>query len=119
METVTAEQALPGRAPEGGQPPARPPRAGARDAALGLIDRTGSGLEHFIFTGLDAAVAAEIGPLPSGRGVLGALIHDPRPLRLRDVAEHPDAIGFPPGHPPLRGFLGVPLLLPGAASGHP
>ena len=91
---------------------------GARYAALGVIDRSGSGLERFVTTGIDAETYAAIGDLPRGRGVLGALIHDASPLRLRDLGEDPRSVGFPPNHPPMRSFLGVPILLRGVAYGN-
>ncbi len=81
---------------------------GARYGALGVIDRLGTGLEQFITVGVDAETQAAIGDLPRGRGVLGVLIHDRKPLRLRDLAHDPRSVGFPPGHPPMESFLGVP-----------
>lgn len=83
---------------------------GARFGALGVIgaDRT---LEDFITVGISAEEAQKIGALPSGRGLLGLLIVDPKPLRLADIAYHPDSFGFPDGHPPMRSFLGVPIRL--------
>ena len=91
---------------------------GARYAALGVIDRSGSGLERFVTTGIDDETYAAIGDLPRGRGILGALIHDARPLRLHDLGEDPRSVGFPPNHPPMRSFLGVPILLRGVAYGN-
>jgi signal transduction histidine kinase len=91
---------------------------GARYAALGVIDRTGSQLERFVTTGIDAETHAQIGDLPRGRGILGVLIRDTTPLRLRDLSEDPRSVGFPPGHPPMRSFLGVPVLLRGVAYGN-
>jgi signal transduction histidine kinase len=91
---------------------------GARYAALGVIDRSGSGLERFITTGIDADTQAAIGELPRGRGILGVLIREARPLRLHDLTEDPRAVGFPPNHPPMRAFLGVPILLRGVAYGN-
>jgi GAF domain-containing protein len=84
----------------------------ARYAALGVIDRTGSQLERFVTHGIDPETHAAIGELPRGRGILGALITDAAPLRLRDLTADPRAVGFPPNHPPMRSFLGVPILLP-------
>ncbi len=81
---------------------------GARYGALGIIG-TDQGLSHFITVGIDEEGVRSIGDLPSGHGVLGQLIRDPRPLRLHDLGEHPMAAGFPPGHPPMRTFLGVPV----------
>ena len=91
---------------------------GARYAALGVIDRTGQGLERFLTTGVDADTRAAIGELPRGRGILGVLIRDARPLRLHDIADDPRSVGFPPNHPPMRTFLGVPILLRGVAYGN-
>src|SRR5207247_10895964 len=91
---------------------------GARYAALGVIDRTGTALERFVTHGIDPDVHAAIGDLPRGRGILGALIRDARTLRLHDLNEDPRAVGFPPNHPPMRSFLGVPILLRGVAYGN-
>ena len=91
---------------------------GARYAALGVIDQSGTGLERFLHTGIDAETAAKIGDLPRGRGILGALITDARPLRLESIADDPRSVGFPPHHPAMRGFLGVPILLRGRAFGN-
>jgi signal transduction histidine kinase len=80
----------------------------ARYGALGVIgdDRV---LSHFITVGIDGELANRIGPLPTGHGVLGLLISDPRPLRLHDLRRHPEAYGFPKHHPPMQSFLGVPV----------
>lgn len=91
---------------------------GARYAALGVLDRDHVELERFIHRGIDAETAREIGDLPRGRGVLGELIRDPTTLRLPDVNEHPHAYGFPPGHPPMRSFLGVPITVRGSVFGN-
>jgi signal transduction histidine kinase len=80
----------------------------ARYGALGVIDDVRL-LSQFLTVGIDEATAAEIGPLPRGRGILGLLIDDPRPLRLDDLNEHPAAFGFPDHHPPMKSFLGVPI----------
>ena len=90
----------------------------ARYAALGILDAAGEGLERFVVSGIDAQGQAEIGDLPRGRGVLGVLITDPRPLRLRDVGEHEHSYGFPPGHPPMASFLGVPVRVRGEVFGN-
>ena len=82
---------------------------GARYAALGVLNESHSGLEQFITVGLSAAEEAGIGHVPRGYGVLGVLIEEPVPLRLSDVANHPSRYGFPPGHPQMTTFLGVPL----------
>jgi len=91
---------------------------GARYAALGVLDETRQELERFLTVGIDAATHRAIGDLPRGRGVLGVLIHDPRPLRLSDVGDHPHSYGFPMGHPPMRSFLGVPIVVRGEAWGN-
>ena len=91
---------------------------GARYAALGVIDQTGSNLERFITHGLDESERAAIGDPPHGRGILGALITDASPLRLHAIADDPRSVGFPPNHPPMGTFLGVPVLLRGTAYGN-
>jgi two-component system, NarL family, sensor histidine kinase DevS len=91
---------------------------GARYAALGVIDRAGTGLERFVTHGIDEATYTAIGELPRGRGILGVLIRDARPLRLHDISEDPRAVGFPPNHPAMHSFLGVPILLRGVAYGN-
>ncbi len=91
---------------------------GARYAALGVIDETGTELERFVTTGIGPELHAEIGELPRGRGILGVLIKDAKALRLESIAGDPRSVGFPPNHPPMRGFLGVPILLRGRAYGN-
>jgi signal transduction histidine kinase len=91
---------------------------GARYAALGILDRSRSELERFITAGLDEVTREQIGALPRGRGVLGELIADPRPLRLADVGAHPHSYGFPPTHPPMKTFLGVPVVVAGDVFGN-
>ena len=91
---------------------------GARYAALGVIDRSGQTLERFLTHGIDAETHAAIGDLPRGRGILGVLIRDARPLLLRDIADDPRSVGFPRNHPPMKTFLGVPILLRGVAYGN-
>jgi signal transduction histidine kinase len=91
---------------------------GARYAALGVIDPTGTALERFVTTGLDDETVAEIGDEPRGRGILGVLIRDATPLRLLDLREDPRSVGFPPGHPEMRSFLGVPVAVRGVAYGN-
>ncbi len=91
---------------------------GARYAALGVIDASGSQLEQFVTHGVDADTRAAIGSLPRGRGILGVLIGEAKSLRLHNLAEDPRSVGFPPGHPPMRSFLGVPILLRGVAYGN-
>ena len=91
---------------------------GAPYAALGVIDRSGRRLERFVTTGIPLEEHARIGELPRGRGILGVLIDDARPLRLDDIGSDPRAVGFPPNHPPMKSFLGVPVLLRGVAYGN-
>ena len=91
---------------------------GARYAALGVLDDTRRELERFLTIGIDAATHGAIGDLPRGRGVLGVLIHDPQPLRLTDVGQHPQSYGFPMNHPEMRTFLGVPIVVRGQAWGN-
>lgn len=91
---------------------------GARYAALGVIDHAGQGLERFLTTGIDAETYAAIGDLPRGRGILGVLIREARPLRLHDIADDSRSVGFPREHPPMTTFLGVPIVLRGVAYGN-
>jgi signal transduction histidine kinase len=81
----------------------------ARYGALGVLDDTGATLDQFVTVGMSAEARAAIGPPPKGLGVLGLLIADARPVRLADIREHPASAGFPPHHPPMRSFLGVPI----------
>jgi signal transduction histidine kinase len=90
----------------------------ARYAALGVIDPDGTGLDQFVTTGVDEYARAAIGHLPRGRGILGVLINDARTLRLHNLGEDPRSVGFPPNHPPMRTFLGTPILLHGVAYGN-
>jgi len=83
---------------------------GARYAALGVIGPDGD-LVEFVHVGVPADVVEEIGPLPQGKGLLGVLIEDPRPIRLDRIGDDPRSSGFPPGHPPMAGFLGVPIRI--------
>jgi signal transduction histidine kinase len=86
--------------------------AGARYAALGVLARGGDRrLEAFVTHGLSDQERERIGHLPSGHGLLGEIIDNPRPLRLHELAAHPASYGFPPEHPPMRSFLGVPLRI--------
>jgi signal transduction histidine kinase len=91
---------------------------GARYAALGVIDETGGELERFVTTGIDEVEHAAIGSLPRGRGILGVLIRDATSLRLDKLGDDPRAVGFPPNHPPMSTFLGVPVMLRGIAYGN-
>ena len=90
----------------------------ARYAALGILDDQRRELARFLTRGIDEDTHRTIGELPRGRGLLGVLIEDPRPLRLEDVGDHPRSYGFPPGHPPMRTFLGVPIQIRGQAWGN-
>ena len=90
----------------------------ARYVAIGVLDDKREGLERFLTRGVDEGTHRAIGDLPRGRGVLGVLIREPRPLRLPDVGSHPESYGFPPGHPPMHSFLGVPILIHGEAWGN-
>jgi two-component system, NarL family, sensor histidine kinase DevS len=90
----------------------------AKYAALGVIDASGQSLERFITSGIDDDLRREIGDVPHGRGILGVLIRDAQPLRLHDLSEDPRSVGFPPGHPPMRSFVGVPIMLRGVAYGN-
>jgi signal transduction histidine kinase len=83
---------------------------GARYAALGVLGRDGE-LEQFVHAGMDEELVTRIGDLPRGQGTLGLLIRQPVPLRLADLSGHPASAGFPPGHPPMTGFLGVPVRI--------
>lgn len=80
----------------------------ARYAALGVVAPAG-GLEQFIHVGVDQETVDRIGHLPTGKGLLGALIDDPHPIRLKRIADDPRSVGFPDGHPPMSSFLGVPI----------
>ncbi len=91
---------------------------GARYAALGILDEPRESLERFVTLGIDDELRARIGDPPTGRGVLGELIRDARPLRIGDVGSHPASYGFPPGHPPMHSFLGVPIMIRGEAWGN-
>ncbi|MEA2686856.1 MAG: hypothetical protein QOE93_2051 [Actinomycetota bacterium] len=86
--------------------------------ALGVLDETGTRLAQFITVGIDESTHALIGDLPEGHGILGLLILDAKPLRLPDLREHPDSSGFPPHHPPMRSFLGVPVRVRGEVFGN-
>jgi signal transduction histidine kinase len=91
---------------------------GARYAALGVLDESRSELSQFLTRGIDEATRRLIGPLPTGRGVLGELIRNSQPLRIADVGSHPHSYGFPVGHPPMRSFLGVPIVVGGQPFGN-
>lgn len=82
----------------------------ARYGALG-VRGTDHELVEFVYEGIDEETRCKIGPLPQGRGVLGALIDEPKPIRLDDIRTHPASVGFPEHHPPMRTFLGVPVRI--------
>ncbi|MFI1466867.1 GAF domain-containing sensor histidine kinase [Streptomyces wuyuanensis] len=93
--------------------------ADARYAAIGVVDGVGQGLSDFLTCGVGDEVAQRIGRPPDGhQGLLGALIHDPVVMRLADLTEDPRSCGFPPGHPPMRSFLGVPIRVHGEIFGN-
>lgn len=82
---------------------------GARYAAIGVLDRERSGLANFVTSGLSDERRGEIGDPPRGRGLLGALISDPHPIRIASIADDSRSAGFPSNHPPMTTFLGVPI----------
>ncbi|MFO7572627.1 MAG: GAF domain-containing sensor histidine kinase [Gaiellaceae bacterium] len=90
---------------------------GARYAALGVVERSGRGLERFLTFGIDEETRARIGDVPHGQGLLGVVIRSTTPVRVHEIADHPSSVGFPPHHPPMRTFLGVPILLRGLTYG--
>ena len=90
---------------------------GARYGARGVTG-PGGGIVEFITVGLDDRQRAAIGPIPKGRGILGALIHDPKPLRLVRLQDDPRSVGFPPNHPPMTSFLGAPVRARGQDFGN-
>src|SRR3954453_13043471 len=90
----------------------------AQYGALGVLRHGGDGLAAFIHVGVDDDTAARMGHLPEGKGVLGELISEPFPLRIRDLGTHPSSVGFPPHHPPMGSFLGVPVLVRGTVFGN-
>ncbi len=83
---------------------------GARYAALGVLDPSGTALSAFVTSGLTEEERERIGAPPHGHGLLGALIRDARPLRTPEISAHPERFGFPPNHPPMHSFLGVPIV---------
>jgi signal transduction histidine kinase len=90
----------------------------ARYGALGVLDDSRTRLREFVTVGIDDEQRRTIGRLPDGHGILGLLIIDAKPLRLPDLTEHPDSYGFPPGHPSMRSFLGVPIMVRGEVYGN-
>jgi signal transduction histidine kinase len=91
---------------------------GAKYGALGVLDPTRTRLEDFITVGIDEHTHRLIGDLPEGKGILGLLIVDAKPIRLPDLKRHPDSYGFPPNHPPMKSFLGVPIRVRGEVFGN-
>ena len=89
----------------------------AEYAALGIVDSNGR-IERFITVGVSPDVRARIGPPPRGHGLLGLIIRERRSFRIPDIAKHPDSFGFPPNHPPMRSFLGVPVITQGRSVGN-
>jgi signal transduction histidine kinase len=89
----------------------------ARYGALGVLAPSG-GLSRFIYIGIDEETRADMGPLPEGKGLLGQLILHPHPLRLPDLSAHEASVGFPPNHPPMHSFLGVPVRVHDAVFGN-
>jgi len=90
---------------------------GARYAAIGVLGSDGKMLEHFTTYGIDDEQRARIGAPPQGRGILGLIIRDAKPLRLTDLTRHAESCGFPPHHPPMHSFLGVPIFGRGGVFG--
>ncbi|MET0817014.1 MAG: GAF domain-containing protein [Solirubrobacteraceae bacterium] len=91
---------------------------GARYAAIGVLDEDRRALERFVTRGIAPELRQAIGDPPRGHGILGELIRNPAPLRLDDVSDHPRSYGFPAHHPPMRTFLGVPVLIRGEPWGN-
>jgi signal transduction histidine kinase len=91
---------------------------GARYAALGVLNSTGTALSDFITSGLTAEQRQRMGNLPTGHGILGLLIREPKPIRLRDLREHPTSSGIPRHHPSMKSFLGVPVTTKGRVFGN-
>ncbi len=82
----------------------------AKYSAIGILDETGTTLTDFVTSGISDEKKAAIGDYPKGKGVLGTIITSPEPLRLDDVSQHPDSVGFPPNHPTMNSFLGLPVI---------
>ncbi|HTY26675.1 MAG TPA: GAF domain-containing protein, partial [Mycobacterium sp.] len=84
----------------------------ARYGALGVIGADPQPtLERFVFEGIDQSTAEQIGPLPTGHGMLGVLLNTPKVIRVDDLSQHPSSVGVPAHHPPMRTFLGVPIRI--------
>ncbi|MFQ5802666.1 MAG: sensor histidine kinase [Candidatus Methylomirabilales bacterium] len=91
---------------------------GAKYGAVGVLDEDGEGLIQFVTVGIDEEAKNRIGSLPVGKGILGVVVRDEKPLRLKDLSGDPRAHGFPPHHPPMRSFLGVPIVSKGRIFGN-
>src|SRR2546429_7974756 len=91
---------------------------GARYAALGVLSPDGASLVQFVTSGISQVERERIGDLPRGRGLLGLVIREPAPVRTADINRHPQRYGFPPHHPPMRSFLGVPVVARGEVFGN-
>src|SRR5216117_1619741 len=91
---------------------------GARYAALGVLGGDRETLVQFVTSGLDEATRKKIGDLPRGRGLLGHVIRQAKPIRTADINRHPERYGFPPHHPPMKSFLGVPVTGRGGVFGN-
>ena len=91
---------------------------GARYGALGVLGSESDDLVEFVTTGIDDRARALIGDLPRGRGILGVIIDEPSGLRLADLSAHPASVGFPPNHPPMTSFLGMPVRIRGTVFGN-
>src|SRR6059036_618754 len=91
---------------------------GAKYAALGVLSDDRQTLVQFVTSGLDEAVRTQIGDLPRGRGLLGHVIQEAKPIRTADINRHPERHGFPPHHPPMKSFLGVPVKGRGGVFGN-
>lgn len=91
---------------------------GARYGALGVLSDRHAGLAEFVYVGIDESDADAIGSLPQGRGILGLLTQEPHPIRLADLRTHPKSSGFPAGHPVMKSFLGVPIVIRGQVFGN-
>jgi hemoglobin len=90
---------------------------GASYGAVGVLDESGE-LKRFVYSGIDEETVRKIGDLPRGKGLLGTVVREGRPLRVPEISEHPSSYGFPPNHPPMHTFLGVPVLARGRVFGN-
>lgn len=91
--------------------------ANARYGALGVLDEAGH-IQSLITSGVSEEERARMGPLPQGRGLLGAVLREGRPIRVADIQQDPRSVGFPPNHPPMKSFLGVPVIFKGRCAGN-